>query len=161
PGAPVLYYGDEIGMGDNVKLFDRNGVRTPMQWTDEPNAGFSQSSSLYAPVIDDAVFGYQKVNVKAAQADPDSLLYTIRQMIAVRKSLPVLAEGKLEWLPDAPRTTLCFWRASDAGKLLALHNLSDQPVTVTLPSGTYTDVFKPGSAVSGQVTLAAHEYRWL
>jgi maltose alpha-D-glucosyltransferase / alpha-amylase len=161
PGAPVLYYGDEIGMGDNVALFDRNGVRTPMQWTGEANAGFSNASSLYAPPIDDPVFGYQKVNVKAAQADPNSLIYTVRQMIAARKSLPVLAEGKLEWLPDQPRTTLCFWRVSESSKLLALHNLSNQPVTVTLPSGTFTDVLKSGGPVSGQVTLAAHEYRWL
>jgi len=161
PGAPVLYYGDEIGMGDNIALFDRNGVRTPLQWTDETNAGFSSAESLYAPVIDDATFGYQKLNIKAQQADPNSLLHTVRQMIAARKSLPVLAEGKLEWLPNQPRTTLCFWRRSEAGRVLALHNLSDQPVTIPLPSGTLTDALHSGSTVSDQVTLAAHEYRWL
>jgi maltose alpha-D-glucosyltransferase / alpha-amylase len=114
PGAPVLYYGDEIGMGDNVVLFDRNGVRTPMQWTSGENGGFSTvtGEQLYAPVINDPVYGYKTVNVLNQQAERDSLLHTIRLMIYKRKELPVLAKGTLEWLHDLPNEALCFWRRS-------------------------------------------------
>ncbi len=101
PGTPVLYYGDEIGMGDDVTLPDRNGVRTPMQWTAGLNAGFSTADRLYAPVISDPVYGYQQVNVAAQRSDPGALVHVIRSMIQARKRLPVLAHGSLEWLDRA------------------------------------------------------------
>ena len=87
PGTPILYYGDEIGMGDNVYLGDRNGVRTPMQWNPDRNAGFSRANPamLYSPVIMDPVWGYQALNVEAQQSDPSSLLNWMRNMIALRK----------------------------------------------------------------------------
>src|SRR5690606_24323522 len=98
-GSPFLYYGDEIGMGDNVALFDRNGLRTPMQWDFSPNAGFSDAPAerLYAPVISDPVYGYQAVNVAAQEADPSSLLNKVRQLIAIRKQHPVFGRGDFGW----------------------------------------------------------------
>jgi maltose alpha-D-glucosyltransferase/alpha-amylase len=93
PGAPIIYYGDEIGMGDNIWLFDRNGVRTPMQWAADPGAGFSQTepAEFWAPLIDDEVYGYQQINVAAQMADPDSLFHTMKRFITVRKAHSVLA----------------------------------------------------------------------
>src|SRR6059036_4290077 len=84
PGTPIIYYGDEIGMGDNIYLGDRNGVRTPMQWSPDRNAGFSRANpaKLYSPVIMDAVYGYQAVNVESQLSDASSLLHWMRNMMA-------------------------------------------------------------------------------
>ncbi|RMF81668.1 MAG: maltose alpha-D-glucosyltransferase [Chloroflexi bacterium] len=162
PGAPVLYYGDEIGMGDNIALFDRNGVRTPMQWSGAPNAGFSSAKDLYAPVIDDATFGYQRVNVAAQRNDPTSLLHTVRHMIMTRKALPVLADGDLDWLHDLPKHALCFWRTSGEQRVLALHNLADAPLEIALPDGAaFSDALDATATVDSSVTLSAYGYRWL
>jgi maltose alpha-D-glucosyltransferase / alpha-amylase len=165
PGAPVLYYGDEIGMGDNVVLFDRNGVRTPMQWTSGENGGFSTvtGEQLYAPVINDPVYGYKTVNVLNQQAERDSLLHTIRLMIYKRKELPVLAKGTLEWLHDLPNEALCFWRRSAEQQVLALHNLSEEPFELYLPPGAnFRDALRGGQqAIHTAVTLPAYGYRWL
>ncbi|GIL12080.1 MAG: hypothetical protein BroJett038_08000 [Chloroflexota bacterium] len=163
PGAPVLYYGDEIGMGDDVTLPDRNGVRTPLQWIDGPGAGFSTAPALYSPVIGDAVYGYHQVNVQAQQADSTSLLHAVRRMIFARKNLPVLARGSLEWLHDLPLQTLCFWRRSAEGAVLALHNLSDQPLDIPLEPGiVFSDALYPDvGPVSGSVRLEAYGCRWL
>src|SRR5437764_10029289 len=100
PGTPVLYYGDEIGMGDNIYLGDRNGVRTPMQWTSDRNAGFSRCdpARLYFPVIMDPIYGYQVVNVEAQQADQSSLLQWTRNMLALRKMFQVFVRGGLRVL---------------------------------------------------------------
>lgn len=161
PGTPVLYYGDEIGMGDDVSLPDRNGVRTPMQWDGTTNAGFSSAEALYAPVISDAVFGYQRVSVEAQQAETDSLVHRVREFIAVRKRLSVLGTGTLEWLHDLPKQALCFWRNTDEQRILALHNLGAEPIQVPLPAGAVLhDVFT-GEAVFGSVTLDVYGYRWL
>src|SRR3954470_3401830 len=103
PGTPVVYYGDEIGMGDNVYLGDRNGVRTPMQWSSDRNAGFSRAdpARLYFPVIMDPVYGYQSINVEAQQSDASSLLQWTRNMLALRKLFQVFGRGTLEFLhPD-------------------------------------------------------------
>ncbi|MBI5668972.1 MAG: maltose alpha-D-glucosyltransferase [Chloroflexi bacterium] len=163
PGAPVLYYGDEIGMGDDVTLPDRNGVRTPMQWIDDPSAGFSTSASPYSPIISDAVYGYHQVNVQSQQLDPNSLLHTIHRMIATRKTLPVLAKAPLDWLHELPLSSMCFWRRSSEGAVLALHNLSEEPLAVRLPDGTtFTDALNPdGGPCQGEITLGAYGYRWL
>lgn len=164
PGAPVLYYGDEIGMGDNVALFDRNGVRTPMQWADELNAGFStaQIGMLYAPLIRDPEYGFQNVNVAAQQANENSLLHTIRHMVHTRKTLPVLATGDLDWLDWLPKQVLSFWRAIPEQRVLALHNLSDALLQIPLPDGTFKDVLHADRAVaSGSLTLEPYGYRWL
>jgi maltose alpha-D-glucosyltransferase / alpha-amylase len=162
PGAPTLYYGDEIGMGDNISLPDRNGVRTPMQWSAEPNGGFSVAlpDALYAPVINDPVYGYTHVNVESQRSDPTSLLHTIRNMIHTRKQYPMLATGSLEWWDDLPNELLCFWRADEDGRFLALHNLSGQPQKLTLPE-VFTDVLHGNSRMSGTIELAPYGYCWL
>lgn len=170
PGAPVLYYGDEIGMGDDVTLFDRNGVRTPMQWTADPGAGFSASDAPYAPIIDDDTFGYQKVNVAAQRDNDDSLLHAVRGMIRAFKKLgPTLAEGGLSWLDGAPKSSLCFWRvpaSSDAPRILALHNLGDEPLTIVLPDSLVIDTLanplgRPFEHDAGSITLPPYGHVWL
>ncbi len=134
PGAPIIYYGDEIGMGDNIWLFDRNGVRTPMQWTGDPGAGFSVAApaTFYEPLIDDETYGYQKINVAAQMADPASLFHTIKHMVAVRKANPVLAEGSYQFLRTGNKAVLANLRQSDHAAILAIHNLSEQNQTATL-----------------------------
>jgi len=128
PGAPIIYYGDEIGMGDNIWLDDRDGVRTPMQWDAGPNAGFSTRDvppeRLYAPVIADERFGYQRVNVAAQRADPDSLWHTLRRMIAVRKQQRAFGQGACEFLPVENRAALAVVRAFAEETILAIHSLS-------------------------------------
>lgn len=159
PGSPVLYYGDEIGMGDNIMLFDRNGVRTPMQWDDSQHAGFSQAQVTYAPVIEDPVYGYGQVNVEKQQADPDSLLHQVKHFLAVRKEL-ALGNDPIEWL-DTPLNTLCFSRKLTDGSLLALHNLSAEVVEIDLPEGAYQDALKSGQQVEGKISLAPYAYHWM
>ncbi len=165
PGAPVLYYGDEIGMGDNVALFDRNGVRTPMQWSPETNADFSAAApeSLFSPVIEDPTFGYTQVNVRNQQAERDSLLHRTREMIHARKRLPMLAKGSLTWLDRLPLETMCFWRQAGGHRFLALHNLSDTPCDLLLPEGfNYRDVlFSRRRLRDGRIELEPYGYRWL
>jgi len=164
PGTPMLYYGDEIGMGDNIDLFDRNGVRTPMQWDDSENGGFSKAAveQLYAPPINDPAFGYKSVNVKAQMDDPNSLLHTIQRMVTTRKSLSMLPQGELVWLDELPKEVLCFWRNDNDGQMLALHNLSANPIEITLPEDKhYHDVFADKSEEAKAITLSPYGYRWL
>ena len=103
PGSPFLYYGDEIGMGDNIWLDDRAGMRTPLQWDDGPNAGFSTAAPtlLYLPLIDDERFGYQRVNVRAQRADAGSLWHTLRKLLSVRKEHLAFGLGSFEFLENA------------------------------------------------------------
>ena len=112
PGTPILYYGDEIGMGDNIYLGDRNGVRTPMQWTSDRNAGFSKCdpARLYFPVVMDPIYGYQVVNVEAQLSDQSSLLHWTRNMIALRKLFQVFGRGTLTFLNPANRKILAYLR---------------------------------------------------
>jgi maltose alpha-D-glucosyltransferase/alpha-amylase len=126
PGTPVLYYGDEIGMGDNIYLGDRNGVRTPMQWTGDRNAGFSRTDSarLYSPIIVDPVYGYQAVNVEAQTRLPTSLLNWMRRMIAVRKKYLAFGRGSLEFLYPDNLKVLAYIRAYAEETLLCIVNLS-------------------------------------
>jgi maltose alpha-D-glucosyltransferase/alpha-amylase len=141
PGTPIIYYGDEIGMGDNIYLGDRNGVRTPMQWTSDRNAGFSKCdpARLYFPVIMDPIYGYQVVNVEAQQSDQSSLLHWTRNMIALRKLFQVFGRGTLTFLNPSNRKILAYLRDLDRGDgthetILCLSNLSRfaQPVTLDL-----------------------------
>ena len=163
PGSPILYYGDEIGMGDDITQADRNGVRTPMQWDTTENAGFSRAprEQLYMPLISDPVFGYTSVNVEAQREDRSSLLHTIREMIYTRKRLPVLGVGRLEWWHHLPNELLCFKRVSEYDAFLALHNLSDQDRVVDL-DGTYKDALaNTDEIIEGQIQLLPYGYRWL
>jgi len=126
PGTPVLYYGDEIGMGDNFYLGDRNGVRTPMQWSADKNAGFSRANPqrLYLPVIVDAEYHYESVNVEAQQGNPNSLLWWMKRIIALRKRHPAFSRGTLEFLHPDNHRVLAFLRRFEGETLLVVANLS-------------------------------------
>ena len=136
PGTPILYYGDEIGMGDNIYLGDRNGVRTPMQWSSDRNAGFSRTNParLYSPVIMDPIWGYEAVNVEAQDADPSSLLNWMRNLIALRKLFKVFGRGTQRFLEPANRKILAYIRDLDGEQILCVANLSRvwQPVQLDL-----------------------------
>jgi maltose alpha-D-glucosyltransferase/alpha-amylase len=136
PGTPIVYYGDEIGMGDNIYLGDRNGVRTPMQWNGDRNAGFSRAvpAKLYSPVIMDPVWGYEGLNVEAQQSDPSSLLSWMRNMIALRKLFQVFGRGTLSFLNPTNRKILAYIREYKNEKVLCVANLSRfaQPVELDL-----------------------------
>jgi maltose alpha-D-glucosyltransferase / alpha-amylase len=126
PGAPVIYYGDEIGMGDNVFMGHRNGLRTPMQWSHDRNAGFSMADAeqLYLPPIMDPVYGYQTVNVEASQRQPTSQLNWMRRLIALRKCCPALAHGTLRFVDSDNSQTLIFLRTYNDQSILVVANLS-------------------------------------
>jgi maltose alpha-D-glucosyltransferase/alpha-amylase len=126
PGTPILYYGDEIGMGDNVFLGDRNGVRTPMQWSADRNAGFSRAdpASLYLPVIMDPVYGYTAINVEAQERDPSSLLHFMKRMIALRRQNKAFGRGSIEFLRPENRKVLVYLRRYKADVILVVANLS-------------------------------------
>ena len=136
PGTPIIYYGDEIGMGDNVHLGDRNGVRTPMQWSGDRNAGFStcEPERLHLPLITDPVYHYQAVNVEAQLRTSDSLLNAIRRLIAARKTSPAFGRGTVEFLHPANGAVLAYLRRYRDETLLVVSNLSDavQPVELDL-----------------------------
>jgi maltose alpha-D-glucosyltransferase/alpha-amylase len=136
PGSPIIYYGDEIGMGDNIYLGDRNGVRTPMQWSRDRNAGFStaEEGRLYLPVITDPVYGYQAVNVAAQRATPSSLLNTMRRLIATRKRSTAFGRGTIEFLRPRNTAVLAFLREHGEERILVVANLSErsQPVELDL-----------------------------
>ena len=112
PGSPIMYYGDEIGMGDNVYLGDRNGVRTPMQWNGGVNAGFSAADPerLWLPLVSNALYGYQAVNVESQSRNPTSLLNWTRRLIEVRRSTPVFGRGSIDFLKPANHRVLAFTR---------------------------------------------------
>jgi maltose alpha-D-glucosyltransferase/alpha-amylase len=126
PGAPILYYGDEIGMGDNIWLADRNGVRTPMQWNAGPNAGFSQASETYLPVINDAVYGYESVNVAVQEGDADSYLNWTRFLVGTRQGEQALRSGEFSWLETGNTAVLGFSRSIDSEEVVCLFNLSPE-----------------------------------
>src|SRR5271155_2697959 len=140
PGTPIMYYGDEIGMGDNIYLGDRNGVRTPMQWNSDRNAGFSKAvpAQLYFPVIMDPIWGYQSINVEAQQSDQSSLLHWTRNMIALRKLFHVFGRGTQEFLNPENRKILAYIRQyeedGNCETVLCVANLSrfSQPVSLDL-----------------------------
>ena len=126
PGTPVIYYGDEIGMGDNIYLGDRHGVRTPMQWSADRNAGFSRANpqSLYAPVIIDSEYLYSAVNVETQQQNPHSLLWWMKRLIALRQRYPALSRGSYEQLTPANHRVLAFLRRDGDHHILVVANLS-------------------------------------
>jgi maltose alpha-D-glucosyltransferase/alpha-amylase len=137
PGTPVIYYGDEIGMGDNIYLGDRNGVRTPMQWSPDRNGGFSRAdpARLYLPPIMDAVYGFQAVNVEAQQRSPSSLLNWMRRLIGLRRAHAAFGRGDLVFLYPANRKVLAYLRRHGGETILCIANLSraPQPVALDLP----------------------------
>jgi maltose alpha-D-glucosyltransferase / alpha-amylase len=136
PGTPILYYGDEIGMGDNIYLGDRNGVRTPMQWNGDRNAGFSRADpqALYLPLVIDPVYHYQSINVETQRRSPSSLLNWMRRLIAIRKRYPVFGRGQIEFLHPANLAVLAYIRCGEDQTVLVVNNLSRfvQPVELDL-----------------------------
>ena len=134
PGSPVLYYGDEIGMGDNVYLGDRDGVRTPMQWTGDRNGGFSTAdfAQLYAPASMDPVYGFQALNVEAQLRTPSSLLRWTRRFIALRKEHPVFGLGSYEPVRSANKRIFAHIRRYEREALLCVHNLARSAQAVEL-----------------------------
>lgn len=134
PGTPVLYYGDEIGMGDNVYVGDRNGVRTPMQWSSDRNAGFSRANPhrLYLPVIVESEYHYEAINVEAQQANPNSLWYWMKRLIATRKRFKAMGRGTFELLHPENRKVLAFTRTYEDEHVLVVANLSRFVQTVEL-----------------------------
>lgn len=137
PGTPLLVYGDEIGMGDDLSLPGRNAVRTPMQWADEPNAGFSEADpdDLVRPVISGGAFGYESVNVADQRGDPDSLLQWFSRLNRLRSECPEVGRGDCEVLPVDDPAVFAHRVASDHGRVAAVHNLGAEPTAATLDLG--------------------------
>ena len=173
-GSPVLYYGDEIGMGDNIWLHDRDGLRTPMQWDDLPDAGFSNISNgkLHLPVIDDEVYSQQQVNVKSQVQRKTSLLNWMRNMLRIRRQHPAFGRGTLNILPSDNRAVLAYLRRYENETILVLNNLSSQvqEAALALPDNftgqSFYDLVKeaPSGASSSCIApcrLQGYEYRWL
>jgi maltose alpha-D-glucosyltransferase/alpha-amylase len=172
PGSPIIYYGDEIGMGDNIYLGDRNGVRTPMQWSSDRNAGFSAAdpAQLYLPVITDPVYGYQAINVAAQEKTPSSLLNTMKRLIAVRKRSRAFGRGTIEFLRPRNHTVLAFLRRHAEETILVVANLSDrtQPVELDLAAHAGADPtemlgetrFPTVTRAPYFLSLAPHGFYW-
>jgi maltose alpha-D-glucosyltransferase/alpha-amylase len=172
PGTPVIYYGDEIGMGDNVYLGDRNGVRTPMQWTGDRNAGFSRAdpARLYFPVIMDPVYGFESINVESQERSPFSLLHWMKRMIALRARHQVFGRGTIEFIRTPNRKVLTYLRRLGDERILCVANLSRtvQPVEIPLQQfGGLTPVEMLGQAEFPRIgdqpyllTLAPYGFYW-
>jgi maltose alpha-D-glucosyltransferase/alpha-amylase len=178
PGTPIIYYGDEIGMGDNIYLGDRNGVRTPMQWTSDRNAGFSKCdpARLYFPVVMDPIYGYQVVNVEAQLSDQSSLLHWNRNMIALRKLFQVFGRGTLTFLNPTNRKILAYLRDLDRGDgsretILCVANLSRFAQPVSLDLANYAGMepvemlgYVSFPTITGEpyaLSLAPYSFLWL
>lgn len=140
PGAPLFMYGDELGLGERLDLPGRDAVRTPMQWSAEPNAGFSSApaNKLVRPLVEDGPFDYRKVNVAAQEEDPDSILNWVRELAQVRTSASAIGSG--EWRPvaDASDNVLAYWVLHSEERLLVAHNLSSEPGSVEVDQGMVT-----------------------
>jgi maltose alpha-D-glucosyltransferase/alpha-amylase len=172
PGTPILYYGDEIGMGDNIYLGDRDGVRTPMQWTSDRNAGFSRAdpARLYSPPISDPVYGYQGVNVEAQQRSQSSLLNWMKRLIGVRKQNPVFGRGDIHFLHPTNQKVLAYTRQYQGQHVLIVNNLSRFVQPVELDMSHYKGAvpvemigktpFPPIGDLPYFITLAPHGFYW-
>jgi maltose alpha-D-glucosyltransferase / alpha-amylase len=172
PGTPVIYYGDEIGMGDNIFLGDRNGVRTPMQWSGDRNAGFSTANSqrLYSPVITDPEYHYTTVNVETQLANPQSLLWWMKRLIALRKRYRAFGRGTMEFLHPENRKVLAFIRRYEDETILVVANLSRFVQAVELDMAEYLGrvpvemfgrtEFPPIWELPYFVTLGPHSFYW-
>jgi len=173
PGTPIVYYGDEIGMGDNIYLGDRNGVRTPMQWSADRNAGFSKANpqQLYLPITIDPEYSYESINVENSEKNPSSLLWWMRRVIAMRKQYKAFGRGSIEFLyPDNPKV-LAFIRSYEDETILVVVNLSRYSqvaeIDLTEFAGmTPTELFSRNEfpvirSTPYVFTLGIHDYFWL
>jgi maltose alpha-D-glucosyltransferase/alpha-amylase len=173
PGSPIVYYGDEIGMGDNFFLGDRNGVRTPMQWSPDRNAGFSRTDPqrLYLPAIMDAVYGYESVNVESQSRDRSSLLNWTKRVLAIRKQYRAFGRGSLEIIRPANRKIFAYARTFDRETILCVANLSQTAQAVELDLSKYRGkvpvemlgrhAFPPIGDLPYLLTLQAYGFFWL
>jgi maltose alpha-D-glucosyltransferase / alpha-amylase len=172
PGTPVVYYGDEIGMGDNIYLADRNSVRTPMQWNGGMNGGFSSADpeQLYSPLISNSVFGYQAINVESQRRFAHSLLYWMKSLIQVRNAVRVFGRGSIEFLHPSNDRVLAYIRKWGEEIVLVVNNLSSSPQAVELDLQDYQD-YIPIEMSSGNrfpgfrmrpylVTLGSYQFYW-
>lgn len=164
PGTPIIYYGDEIGMGDNIWLHDRNGVRTPMQWDDTLHGGFSTFEKVYEAAIEDAQYGYQQVNVASQRTLATSLFNSIRHQLAVRKKHPIFGRGNFQILFPANEAIFAFERRLEnpytgASLVLVVANLDDHEQAVELDTSTYSGT--PIDLLTGQTypTLGSANYQ--
>jgi maltose alpha-D-glucosyltransferase/alpha-amylase len=172
PGAPIVYYGDEVGMGDNIYLGDRDGVRTPMQWTGDRNAGFSRAdfAQLYLPVLMDPIYGYAANNVEAELRNPSSFLHWFRQLLAIRKQHPVFGLGSFEVLHPENPTIFAFIRRLEEDIVLCVNNLSARAQAVELNLSSYEgkypvelqgrERFPRIGELPYLLTLQAHGFYW-
>ncbi len=172
PGTPILYYGDELGMGDNYYLGDRDGVRTPMQWSSDRNAGFSRADpqQLYLPVILDPIYGYQALNVESESRDASSLLNWTRRMVSVRKEHPAFGRGTTTLLYPRNRKVLAYVRHYDGDSILCVANLSRAAQAVELDLAQWkgavpielsgASAFPPVGDLPYLVTLPAYGFYW-
>lgn len=173
PGTPVLYYGDEIGMGDNFYLGDRNGVRTPMQWSSDRNAGFSTGNPqrLFLPVIVDPEYHYESVNVEAQRSNPHSLLNWMKRLIALRRRTRAFGRGEIEFLHPRNRKVLAFIRHWEDERILVVANLSRFVEYVELDLAAYRGMvavelfgrnpLPPIGELPYLLTLGPHSFYWL
>jgi maltose alpha-D-glucosyltransferase/alpha-amylase len=172
PGTPVLRYGEELGMGENLGLEERQAIRTPMQWSSAANAGFSEAAPdrLIAPVIDDGDYGHTKLNVTDQRRDPDSLLSWMERMLHTRREIPEIGEGDHEPIDTGPHHVLVHRAQSDGNTVLFLHNLADRPCTLDLsavvneedePLDVATDGPYEEPDGLGEVELHGYGYRWI
>ena len=172
PGTPIIYYGDEIGMGDNINLGDRNGVRTPMQWNGEWNGGFSSAAPerLYAPLIQDPVYGYQAVNVLRQKASGHSLFNWMQSIMSVRRSSAVFGRGSIEFLHPANHRILAYVRRLENEAILVVNNLSYSAQAVELDLRPYKgniliemfgkNIFPRVSDLPYLLTMGPYQFYW-
>lgn len=172
PGTPIIYYGDEIGMGDNIYLGDRNGVRTPMQWTPDRNGGFSRAdpARLYAPTIMDPVYGYESVNVEAQSRSLSSLLSATKRLISVRKSTLAFGRGTMTFIRPTNRSVLAYVRQFGDEVILCVANLSRSAQATELDLSAWKDrvplemlgrtSFPPIGELPYMITLAPYGFYW-
>ncbi len=161
PGTPVIRYGDELGMGDDLSLPDRQAFRTPMQWSSERHGGFSSAKRTVSPVIDDAVFGYRRVNVADQRRDPNSFLNWTERIIRMRKELPEIGWGDWQLVKSGSPHVLAIrydWRDST---VIAVHNLDAKPHTARITAGDrLVNLLSDDHSDGGKITIEGYGYRW-
>ncbi len=164
PGSPILYYGDEIGMGDMYQLPDRDGVRTPMQWDASSGVGFSsaQPDEFYLPVVSAPGFSPAEINVAHQRDDSDSLLNWVRAMLALRKSHPIFATGDFRPISAEHRALFAFMRDQGDDEILVVANMSDEPLSTTLEiTADFTSLIGDRIIDDGEVALGPYEFDWM
>jgi len=173
PGTPIIYYGDEIGMGDNIYLGDRHGVRTPMQWSMGMNAGFSNANpqKLFLPVVTDPVYRYESVNVAMQDENPSSLMWWIKNVLAMRKRSQVFGRGSLHFIQSSNSKVLCYVRSYNTQRVVVVANLSQFSQATTLDFSEFkeydvTEAFSQSKfmSISGReypITIGPYGYYWL